>query len=80
MFGLSPRLAFDGDYREFLKRIVEQIEHAAARIQAFRVRAIAEAERRSLIMQAPIATALLTGPRHVFELANPHYREMVGGA
>ena len=79
VFGLSPRLAFDGDYREFLKQIVEQIEHAAARIQAFRVRAIAEAERRSLIMQAPIATALLTGPRHVFELANPHYREMVGG-
>jgi signal transduction histidine kinase len=79
VFGLSPRLAFDGDYREFLKQVVEQIEHAAARIQAFRVRAIAEAERRSLIMQAPIATALVTGPRHVFELANPHYREMVGG-
>jgi signal transduction histidine kinase/CheY-like chemotaxis protein len=79
VFGLSPRLAFDGDYREFLKQIVEQIEHAAARIQAFRVRAIAEAERRSLIMQAPIATALVTGPHHVYELANPHYREMVGG-
>jgi PAS domain S-box-containing protein len=79
VFGLSPRLTFDADYREFLKQIVEQIEHAAARIQAFRVRAIAEAERRSLIMQAPIATALVTGPHHVFELANPHYREMVGG-
>src|SRR6188768_706457 len=78
-FGLSPRLSFDAGYREFLKQIVEQIEHAFARIQAFRVRAFAQAERRNLIMQAPIATALVTGPRHVYELANPHYQKMVGG-
>jgi signal transduction histidine kinase/ActR/RegA family two-component response regulator len=78
-FGLSPRLSFDARYLEFLRQIVEQIEHASARIQAFRVRAVAEAERRNLIMQAPVATALLTGPRHVFELTNPHYQEMIGG-
>jgi len=79
VFGLSPRLPFDATYREFLKQIVEQIEHASARIEAFRVRAVAEAERRNLIMQAPVATALVTGPRHVFELTNPHYQEMIGG-
>ena len=78
-FGLSPRLPFDAGYREFFKLIVEQVEHAFARIEAFRLRAVAEAERRNLIMQAPIATALLTGPQHVFELVNPHYREMTGG-
>ena len=37
-----------------------------------------ETERANLLMQAPVATALLVGPEHRFELANPLYRAMVG--
>src|SRR5262249_50443061 len=36
------------------------------------------AERNNLLLQAPIATAVLTGPEHVFQLANPLYKAMVG--
>jgi PAS domain S-box-containing protein len=41
----------------------------------------AEAERarlRSLFMQAPIPIAVLAGPEHVYQLANPLFCEMVG--
>jgi signal transduction histidine kinase/CheY-like chemotaxis protein len=79
VFGLSPRLQLDSAYRELFEQIVEQLELAAARLEAFRVRAEVESERRNLLLQAPVATALLIGPRHVFELANPLFREMTGG-
>ncbi len=38
----------------------------------------AERERNNLLMRAPVAAALLTGPTHVFRLANPPYCRMVG--
>ncbi len=39
----------------------------------------AQVERLSeLFQQAPGAVALLAGPRHVYELANPAYRELIG--
>ena len=79
LFGVSPRLPLDAAYGDFLGQIVMELEQASARIEAFRARAVAETERRNLIMQAPIATAIVTGPRHVYALANPLYREMVGG-
>ena len=71
VFGLNPRLPFDDGYRAFLDQILEHIVTA-------RGRARAASERRNLLQQAPVATALLMGPDHVFELANPLYRAMVG--
>lgn len=71
VFGLSPRLSFDEPYRDFLHQVVEQLVSALARARV-------EHERRQLLMQAPVATALLTGPEHTFEIANPLYVEMVG--
>ena len=76
--GLSPRLPFDPAYREYLRLTGEQIAQGQARIEAFHVRALVENERNNLLEQAPMATALLTGPEHVFQLANPLYRHMVG--
>ncbi len=70
-FGLSPRLPFDESYRSFLQQVVEQIASALGRV-------VIEVERRRLLLQAPIATALVTGPDHVYEIANPRYVEMVG--
>jgi PAS domain S-box-containing protein len=43
-----------------------------------RLRETAERERNNLLMQAPVAAALLTGPEHTFRLANPLYCQMVG--
>lgn len=41
-------------------------------------RQAAERQRDALFMNAPVAAALLTGPNHVFELANTRYRELAG--
>ena len=41
----------------------------------------AEAQREqlhALFMQAPAAIAILSGPKHVFELANPQFEKMIG--
>ena len=78
IFGLSPRLPWDGAYREHLEQVTKHLGVAHARIEASRIRAAVIAERNSLLLQAPVATALLTGPDHVFELANPLFTEMVG--
>jgi signal transduction histidine kinase len=70
-FGLSPRLPFDEAYRSFLQQVSEQMVSAQGRVAI-------DLERRRLLDQAPVATALLTGPDHVYELANRRYVEMVG--
>jgi signal transduction histidine kinase/CheY-like chemotaxis protein len=78
VFGLSPRLTFDDAYRDFLLQLSEQIGNARVRIEAWRTRAVVESERNNLLLQAPMATALMTGPEHVFQLANPLYHKLVG--
>lgn len=78
VFGVSPRLPFDQPYREYLGQLAEHISQAQARIEMLHVRAVMENERNNLLEQAPVATALLTGPDHVFRLANPLYRQVVG--
>jgi signal transduction histidine kinase/CheY-like chemotaxis protein len=70
-FGISPRLPFDDAYRQFLLQIVEQVVSTQARLDI-------EVERRRLLLQAPVAAALLTGPDHVYEIANSRYVAMVG--
>jgi signal transduction histidine kinase/CheY-like chemotaxis protein len=70
-FGLNPRLPLDDGYRVFFEQILEQVTAARARARATN-------EQRNLLEQAPIATALMIGPEHVFEIANPLYLAMVG--
>jgi signal transduction histidine kinase len=53
----------------------------AARVEIARARARAISDRAWLyaqFMQAPVAVAVMTGPDHVYALANPLYLEMVG--
>ena len=69
--GLNPRLPFDDAYRGFLDQVGEHVVSARARVRY-------ASERRNLLLQAPVATALMTGPDHVFEIANPLYLAMVG--
>jgi len=78
VFGLSPRLPLDDGYRGFLLDVVGTLRAALARREALDARANAVAERRNLLLEAPIPTALMIGPEHTFQLANRRYVEMVG--
>jgi signal transduction histidine kinase/ActR/RegA family two-component response regulator len=77
VFGLSPRLPFDDGYRNHLTQIANHLGSAQAQINAFRIQAAADSERNNLLLQAPVGTALLSGPEHVFRLANPLFCRMV---
>ncbi len=79
VFGLSPRLPFDVPYRDYVIQISHQLALAASRAESLRIRAAAEGERNNLLLQAPIPTAILVGPEHVYQLANAPYVQMVGG-
>ncbi len=77
VFGLSPRRAFDDAYRAFLQQLIDQVSMARRRIEIDRTKQALVEERNSLLLQAPIATALLRGPTHIFEVVNPLFCRMV---
>ncbi len=61
--------------RDLLARVAAQIVKA-------RVRAIEQHHARRLtrlFTHAPVAVAVVSGPNHVYELANPRYQELIGG-
>jgi signal transduction histidine kinase len=71
--GADDYLAKPFTARELIARIEAQLLRT-------RVRAVEEAHARrlaSVFAQAPTAIALLRGPDHVFELANPLYLELI---
>ena len=64
--------------RELVSRVVAHIQMATVRKKA---QEATEAERQRLFqvfMQAPAIIAVLKGPTHIFELANPEYMALVG--
>jgi signal transduction histidine kinase len=64
--------------RELLARVGAHLEMARLRREA---EARVQAERKrlyDLFMQAPSLIAVLRGPEHIYELANPLYRQTVG--
>ena len=77
VFGLSPRLPFDDGYRNHLTQIANHLGSAQAQMNAFRIQAAADSERNNLLLQAPVGTALLSGPDHVVRLANRRFCRMV---
>lgn len=78
LLGSSPRLPFDSAYQQFFQQIIEHLEVVKRRIEASQARVVMERERDNLLMQAPVAVAILVGPDHEFTLANRIYCEMVG--
>ncbi len=59
----------------------ELVARVGAQIDLAHVRGVALAERaklHQLFMEAPAAIAILSGPNHVYELANPSYCQLVG--
>lgn len=78
--GLSPRLPFDIEYRDFLLMAADHVATAITNARAHeeeqrRLQALAElsARFRELFEQAPAGVALMSGPDHRYEVANPLY-------
>ena len=61
--------------RDLIARVDAQLVKARARDLEQRH----AARMTSLFSHAPVAIAVLRGPDHVYELANPRYRDLVGG-
>jgi signal transduction histidine kinase len=78
VMGASPRLPFDRDYQDHLAIIGRHLEGTNQRIRAADARRAAEEARANLLLQAPVAAALLLGPTWRYEIANPLYTRMVG--
>ena len=73
---------FEADGR--LSRIAQHLQDVTSVVlltrarEAAEARARAEARLRHVFEQAPVAYAVLRGPEHRFETANPRFREMIG--
>jgi signal transduction histidine kinase/BarA-like signal transduction histidine kinase len=61
--------------RDLLARIEAQV--VRSRMHALEQQHARRMQR--LFTHAPVAIAVLSGPQHVFELANPAYRQLIGG-
>ncbi|MDY7227029.1 PAS domain-containing protein [Hyalangium rubrum] len=75
-------LRFVGTGVDITARKLAEAEREAVLARERAARAEAEAERQklySLFMQAPMAICIQEGPEHTYTLANPLYRELVGG-
>jgi signal transduction histidine kinase len=76
--GVSRRLHFDDRYRRFIEQVARQLAASLQRAEASRS---SERQRQyldELFMQAPAGIAVLDGPEHVIELANPAYHAFIG--
>lgn len=87
--GISPRRALDGQYRSFLDLVADPIATALSNAHALedeRKRAALLAERdrgerarlAAFFTQVPVAVAVLRGPEHRFDFANPRYSSIAG--
>jgi PAS domain S-box-containing protein len=78
----SPILDESGRVGGVFVTVFDVTSEVRTRMERDRALAEATAERQRLydvFMQAPAAIAVLEGPEHRFTVANPRYRELVGG-
>src|SRR5688572_23954133 len=86
VLGLNPRAPLDSAYAEFTEQVAREIASALDRVSraAAERRAALEAARaeqrllEEVFDLSPAFLAVLRGPEHVFELANPAYSRLVG--
>ncbi|MDR7093996.1 hybrid sensor histidine kinase/response regulator [Hydrogenophaga laconesensis] len=85
VIGLNPMRPLDDDYASYLKLFAGQVLARWTSLEARRRLATEVAARteerdrlRAMFKDAPSFMALLSGPGHVFELANDAYMRLVG--
>lgn len=76
--GLNPFRPFDDDYASYLKLFAGQIMARWQLVTEVVARTEERDRLRAMFKQAPSFMALLSGPNHVFELANDAYLNLVG--
>jgi len=86
LVGLNPRLPLDRAYSHFVEQAAREIATALDRVREEtqeRQSALAAAHAERALLErvfdlSPAFLAVLRGPRHVFELANPAFFQVVG--
>lgn len=69
--GISPRLAYTPDYRDYHTLLAGQIATSITSVQAREELARQQQYLRDIFQQAPVGIAILSGPEHRIALANP---------
>ena len=78
VFDLSPTVALNAPYRQFLDQFTMLLASARHRIDNEAQRLLVEAERDRLLLDAPVGAAVMIGEELVYHLVNPIYA-MVSG-
>ena len=76
--GISPDLPFDQLYRQFLEQFSQLVGGACLRIEREAAENIATAERNRLLLDAPVAAAVMIGEDLVYDLVNSLYTQVSG--
>jgi signal transduction histidine kinase len=76
--GINPYRKLDTDYLSFVQLLAGQIASSLANAEDFDARTAERDRMRTLFRQAPSFICVLSGPDHVFELANESYLQLVG--
>jgi len=78
VLGVSPRLPLDDGYRRYLTQVFDQLSSTLRRNDNASASRTIERQRDNLLLRAPVAAALMTGPEHTYQLANALYCKVVG--
>ncbi|MGV3540256.1 MAG: sensor histidine kinase [Rufibacter sp.] len=76
--GVGPRLEYDTDYLDFHELLAGQIGSSITSVQIREEATRQQEELMELFQQAPVAIAIMRGPEHVIELANPGICDLWG--
>lgn len=76
--GISPHLEYQADYKDFHALISGQIATSIISIQARQELINQQRYLNEIFQQAPVGIAIVRGPQHIIDLANPAVLEIWG--
>jgi PAS domain S-box-containing protein len=76
--GISPKLEYDSNYLGFHALLTGQIATSITSVQAREQIVQQQQYLNDIFQQAPVAIAILRGPEHIIDLANPGICELWG--
>lgn len=76
--GISPKLEYNAEYKGFHTLLAGQIATSITSIQAREELARQQEYLKEIFLQAPVGIAIVRGPQHIIDLANPGVCEIWG--
>lgn len=76
--GISPKLVYNAEYSGFHSLVAGQIATAITSVQAREELAHQQEYLKEIFHQAPVGIAIVRGPQHIIDLANPGVCEIWG--